>query len=103
MRGRNKEGVGDNFRQSGRGRPSQVGPFDPNQQERRVQSMYIPEGRVFQAKRAARVNASWWEEPAGVEELSPTSVAGIRSGEGQKGTSGEGQQGPRRSGSGFSS
>ena len=65
--------------------------------------MYIPEGRVFQAKRAARVNASWWEEPAGVEELSPMSVAGIRSGEGQKGTSGEGQQGPCRPGSGFPS
>lgn len=57
--------------------------------------MYIPEGRVFQAKRAARVNASWWEEPAGVEELSPRPVAGVRSGEGQRG--------PRRPGSSFSS
>lgn len=83
MRGRNKEGMGGDFKQSGRARPSQVGPFDSNQQERRVQSMYIPEGRVFQAKRAARVKASWWEEPAEVEELSLRPVAGVRSGEGQ--------------------
>lgn len=91
--GRNKEGMGGNFRQRGRARPSRVGPFDSNQQERRVQSMYIPEGTVFQAKRVARVNASWWEEPAGVEELSPRPVAGVRSGEGQRG--------PRRPGSSF--
>lgn len=48
-----------------------MGPFDSDQQEMRVQSMYVPEGRVFLAKGAATANASGWEEPAVVKEEYP--------------------------------
>ena len=57
-----------------------MGPFDSDQQEMRVQSMYVPEGGVFLAKGAATANASGWEELPWCRNSTRGPVAGVESG-----------------------